>query len=322
MKILFEHSGQLPVTKYGGTERFLFWLMRELVRTKHEVYLIGNAQSNVNDYGIKLIPRNDTDGASWHSQIPKGIDLVHLFSTPPADLDVPVVVTIEGNGRPNEVFHKNTVFLSKKHAENHESESFIYNGIDLSEYPFVKRSRNWKDFLFLAKARWKVKNLKDCIIATRKAKKRLNVAGGRGLPFAGTRFYGMVDNKKKLELFEKTDALLFPVRWHEPFGIAVTEALACGLPAIGSKYGSLPEIINVDVGYLCKDIHELIEIITKNSFSFNSKTIRDYVESKFRIDLITKKYLGLYERVLSGQSLNPTPPKTKEGFISEELLDF
>lgn len=42
---------------------------------------------------------------------------------------VPALVTVHGNGKPGEVFNRNTVFLSQDHARRHHSTCFVYNGL-------------------------------------------------------------------------------------------------------------------------------------------------------------------------------------------------
>ena len=46
----------LPVKHYGGTERVMFWLMKELVHLGHQPVLIGHPKSKVSEFGIELIP--------------------------------------------------------------------------------------------------------------------------------------------------------------------------------------------------------------------------------------------------------------------------
>ena len=62
MKIVFSHTGVLPVIGYGGIERILFWHMAELARLGHQVVLIGHPDSKVQEYGIELIPINPPMG--------------------------------------------------------------------------------------------------------------------------------------------------------------------------------------------------------------------------------------------------------------------
>ena len=37
--------------------------------------------------------------------------------------------------------------------------------------------------------------------------------------------------------------LVFPSRWYEPFGMALLEAAACGVPAIAARIGGVPELV-------------------------------------------------------------------------------
>ncbi len=324
MKIVFEHSGILPVKLYGGTERIIYWLMKELVKLGHEVCLIGHPDSEVEDIGVKLIPNEEDQ--NWKLKIPHGTDVIHTFySTDQEEIGIPTLVTIEGNGRPGEEFPKNTVFVSKKHALNHGSEHFVYNGLDLDEYPFdpSKKKLEWNNFAFLAKASWKVKNVNDCIKACKKNKRHLHIAGGRKWtlnPYIHS--YGMIGQDKKIPLLQKCDALLFPVRWHEPFGIAVIEAMALGCPVIGSAYGSLPELISECSGRVVNNYKELEDVVGQLGNIFNPIEIRNYVETKFSSSQMALKYIEYYNKIISGQWVNEKRPKAQFVKPAESPLDF
>ena len=54
MKVVFFHNVKLPVLKYGGIERILYWHMVELVKQGHKVVYIGHPESQVQDKGIEL----------------------------------------------------------------------------------------------------------------------------------------------------------------------------------------------------------------------------------------------------------------------------
>ena len=171
MKVIFSHPHPLPVLKYGGSERILFWHMKELAKQGHKVVLIGHENSDVERYGIELIPM---DHDNWMSQIPKDADIVHMFTNTEIP-GIPTLITIQGNGKPGEVFSRNTVFLTKKHAAIHGSDVFVYNALDFDEYPWDESRANkaWGNFLFMAKGSWSVKNLKHCIKAAKQSKKHL-----------------------------------------------------------------------------------------------------------------------------------------------------
>ena len=320
MKIVFEHKEIMPVTRYGGTERVLFWHMCELTRRGHDVTLIGNKKSLVEKHGIKLIKRDDQ---SWQSQIPKDTDVIHLQYNFEGELSAPIISTVHGNGKVGETFSKNCAFVSKNHAKRHGSDQYVHNAIDLREFPYTPREfTGLNRFMFLAKASWSVKNLKDCVRACKESKKILNVAGGRSLfPSRYIKNHGLVDQKQKMEIFKNSDALLFPVRWNEPFGIAIIEAMSQGLPVIGSPYGSLPELITEETGIICNNYDEFLSAINGNK-KFNPQKIREYVEKNFSIENYTDKYLNLYERVISGENLNKSPLKTLGDKDPEELLHF
>ena len=321
MKVVFQHDGILPVLKYGGIERIIFWHMKELIKQGHQVVLIGNPDSRVKEHGIELIP--SVAGVEWCSLVPKDTDIIHLFYNFKFPGIIPTINTIQGNGKIGELFIKNTVFVSKKHAAIHGSNQFIYNALDLEEYPFEIAKKDWNNFLFLAKASWLVKNLTHAVKACRNSNKHLHIAGGKwwGL----SRFihsFGMVGGDEKLSIIRSCDALIFPVRWHEPFGIAIIEAMSQGLPVIGSPYGSLPELITPETGFIVKNHQELMQIIKNPEKSFDSKIIRKYVEENFCIKKHAESYLGLYEKVIKAIELNQVEPTYQLSVRAEELLPF
>lgn len=322
MKVVFHHEHPLPVLKYGGIERIIYWHMIELVRQGHQVTLIGHADSKVIEHGIELIPIDMQNKNDWENLIPTDTSIVHLFYNHKV-AKFPTINTIQGNGKVGETFKLNTVFVSKKHAENHSSDQFIYNGLDLNEYLFIEREKSWNQFVFLAKASWSVKNLKHTVAACRACNKHLNIVGGRWIGISRyIHSLGMLGGQEKLDAIYKSDALIFPVRWHEPFGIAIIEAMALGLPVIGSPYGSLPEIIRPEVGFIVNNLDELKSVLRNPSRTFSAKEIRKYIEENFTIKIHTEKYIEKYKIVLSGKTLNQNTPKFLSPVRAETLLPF
>ena len=50
--------------------------------------------------------------------------------------------------------------------------------------------------------------------------------------------------------FSHARALLMPIRWPEPFGMVMIEALVCGTPVIAFPEGSAPELGKVEDPYI------------------------------------------------------------------------
>ena len=319
MKILFQHDGVFPVQKYGGIERILYWHMRKLVELGHKVVMIGDKKSNLSPLGVELIAKEK----EWESLIPSGVDIIHLYYNYKPQTSIPTIFHIHGNGKKGESFPENTVFLGKKHAQNHSSSLFVPNALDLREYPFDgNRTFSWENFLFLAKASWSVKNLKSCIMACKRVQKSLHIAGGRYFwPSRWIKSHGMVGGEKKLAIMNRCDALLFPVRWHEPFGLAIIESMAMGLPAVGSPYGSIPEIITEETGIIVRNLEELVSVL-ETPQKFDHHAIRSYIEKHFSFEIYTNRFLSLYERILDGETLSPEVPGLGLKNEAQKLLAF
>jgi glycosyltransferase involved in cell wall biosynthesis len=98
--------------------------------------------------------------------------------------------------------------------------------------------------------------------------------------------------------------------------------MSLGLPVIGSPYGSLPELINEDVGFIVKDHQELVSKLKNPGKKFNPLFIRKYIENNFNMTIHSKHYLEKYKLILSGKELNPTNPKYNLSERAENLLPF
>jgi glycosyltransferase involved in cell wall biosynthesis len=70
----------------------------------------------------------------------------------------------------------------------------------------------------------------------------------------GARWIGSVDGEEKRRLLRSARAALFPIRWAEPGGTAVCEALAAGTPVVAMARGCLPTLVDPGVtGFLADD---------------------------------------------------------------------
>jgi glycosyltransferase involved in cell wall biosynthesis len=140
----------------------------------------------------------------------------------------------------------------------------------------------------------------------------------------------MVDDQEKRTILSRARALVFPVRWHEPFGVAITEALASGCGVYGTPYGSLPEIVTEEVGGLASSVESLAQKIREGVPRLDAQRCRArVVEGPFTAQAMAEAYLRLYEKVLStgaiSESQQKNPPRTQPGILglsSKSLLPW
>lgn len=307
----------IPAKNYGGIQRSIGWLGKALVRLGHKVtYLVG--QGSHCDFAdvLTLDSSRPID-----EQIPEHIDIVHFqyrIQNPPEHK--PYLATVRNNSNSSAPYDLNTVFISRNHAQRHGSEVFVYNCIDPDDYGTPDWNRRREYLHFLAKAAWRLKNVKGAIEIARQSHEKLRVLGGyrlnfnmgfRFTPDLHVRFHGMVDGPEKFGLINSSKALLFPVLWHEPFGLALIESLYFGCPVFGTPYGSLPEIVVPEAGFLSAKKEELVRAIA-NVDSYNRKWCHEYVCDTFNSTNKARGYLALYEKVLSGAHINEAPPRLQE----------
>ena len=57
------------------------------------------------------------------------------------------------------------------------------------------------------------------------------------------KFWGKLDNGDVARAYAETDVLVLPSIWHENQPVSITEAMACGVPVIGSNMGGIPELV-------------------------------------------------------------------------------
>lgn len=110
-------------------------------------------------------------------------------------------------------------------------------------------------------------------------------------------YIGEIDDHQKAEFLGNAYALLFPIDWPEPFGLAVIEAMQCGTPTIAFNGGSMPEIMKDGVsGFVVKDIPEAVAAVHRVA-SFDRNACRAYFESRFTSARMAMDYVAIYEKL-------------------------
>jgi glycosyltransferase involved in cell wall biosynthesis len=111
----------------------------------------------------------------------------------------------------------------------------------------------------------------------------------------------------KLELLGGALALLNPIRWDEPFGLCMVEALACGTPVIATPRGAAPEIVDDGVtGFLCSGTEETVAAVAWSA-SLDRRACRAAVTARFTARRMVADHVALYRDVLAGR-LQPAEP--------------
>lgn len=116
---------------------------------------------------------------------------------------------------------------------------------------------------------------------------------------ARVRYVGEVGRERKLELLGSARALLNPIRWPEPFGLVMIEALACGTPVLTLPWGAAPEIVDDGTtGFVCDSDADLVEAIERVG-ELDRADCRSAVETRFSAARMVRDHLDLYERLLA-----------------------
>ena len=334
MHVTLKVPGRIPIPAklYGGTQRVIYWLGKALLELGHQVTVIGPPGCELPGADIRVPQGDPNDPREWWPLLPERTDIVHLWDSATPQCEKPFLVTIEGNGQPGQKFHANTLFVSRKHAGNHGSKHFVYNGLDPAEYGFAETRGDYA--VFLAKARWAVKNFPGAVQVAQRAGLKLHVLGLRNWPLNlqrllpainGVKYHGMLGGEAKRELLARARCLIFPVRWEEPFGIALTEALVSGCYVVATPYGSLPEIVTPETGVLATDVDTLARaVISPEKFSPAACRERVLRGGFTHLDM-ARAYLDYYQRILTHGRLgsaDENPPLTPSSFVAKDLLTW
>jgi glycosyltransferase involved in cell wall biosynthesis len=115
-------------------------------------------------------------------------------------------------------------------------------------------------------------------------------------------FVGKVGLADKNTLLGGALALLFPIQWHEPFGLVMPEAMACGAPVVALRGGSVPEVVQDGVsGFVCDDLDQMVLAVKR--LPLDATSVREYVVKKFSRDRMVDEYLSLYFKIAGERRL-------------------
>jgi glycosyltransferase involved in cell wall biosynthesis len=117
----------------------------------------------------------------------------------------------------------------------------------------------------------------------------------------GVRYIGEV-GQEKLDLYARAAALLMPIRWPEPFGLVMTEAMACGTPVIAFPEGAAPElVIDGATGFLVNDEREMADAVGR-LHEIDPARCREQTAGRCDVAAVTEAHERVYARLSRSRS--------------------
>jgi glycosyltransferase involved in cell wall biosynthesis len=90
-----------------------------------------------------------------------------------------------------------------------------------------------------------------------------------------------------------------PIRWPEPFGLVMVEALAAGTPVLAFSHGAAPEIVEHGVnGFLCRDEDEMASLV-EQAANIDPMRCRQTAAERFAPDRVAAAYEAVYRQALA-----------------------
>ena len=329
----------VPPVTYGGTELFVAHLAEGLMARGHDVVVYANGDSRVGcrvkwryphaEWPVKVplaAQLKNADHTSWAlHDAARDADLIHIndaMAVPYTPfLEQPIVSTLHHPHEPvlsglyekYPGLHYVAISASQARLEPMPQIHVVHHGLDFSGYRYSEAKDDY--VLFLGRMA-PCKGAHSAIEAARRAGVRLKLAGEIQPMFRdywderiqpqlgqGIEYVGEADLERKNELLSRARALLFPIEWQEPFGLAMIEAMACGTPVLAFEGGSVEEIVHDGVnGWMCADVADMAARIVSPSVA--AESCRAFAVQHFSLDRMVDRYLDVYDHAMSVSALD------------------
>ena len=332
---LFE---SVPPSLYGGTERVVSYLSDTLTEMGHEVTLFASADSNtlatlrpVCDRSLRLDSECIQPLAHYVLMLERvfkesrHFDIIH-FHTDYLHFPLarrhpgPTLTTLHGrldirDLRPLYKEFSEIPLVSVSNAQRKPLPwanwvGTLYHGLPLHRYRFQPKTGGYLAFLGRIAPE---KRVDAAIAVAKRVGIPLKIAAKVDpvdreyyqsiikllLDDPLIEYVGEIGERDKSAFLGNALALLFPIEWPEPFGLAMIEAMACGTPVIARRFGSVPEVVSHGTtGFICETESEMADAVERCA-SLNRATIRGECEKRFSATRMAKNYLAAYDSLVN-----------------------
>jgi glycosyltransferase involved in cell wall biosynthesis len=327
----------VPPTGYGGIELVVSLLAEGLVDAGYDVTLFASGGSRTRAKLISPMaepPDPRELGNAWYdgyhalaayTQV-DGFDVVHDHAGVVGPIcgamlggSPPVVHTLHGpwtdQTRPlYDIVAERVHLVAISEAQRADNPDIAYagtvhNGIDLDDYPYREEKG---DFLVYIGRANPDKGPKEAITIARRAGLQLQMILKRSEPAEREYFeheiepllasdvelHENVSHETKVDLLGRARAMVFPIRWPEPFGLVMVEAMACGTPVVTTNWGAAPELVADGVTGFRRDAEDDLVAQVGQVADLSPAACRARVEELFSGAAMVRGYEALYERVV------------------------
>ncbi len=326
---------EVPPRSYGGIELLVSWLVEGLVERGHEVTLIAAGRNAtparfVQTYESapsarvgEALPELIQAAASQRALDGLELDVVHDHTLAGPLLactrTIPTVVTAHGPvcgdwGSYLRHVGEAVSLVAISDAQRLAAPLLpwfgrVHNGIPVADYIF--RDRKEGSLLFLGRMSPE-KGAHIAIDAAREAGYPIVIAAkcteprehayfeNQVRPRLGrdTVWVGEADAAYKKELLAHARALVFPIRWEEPFGLVLVEAMASGTPVVALRGGAVSEIVEDGVtGFVCRDPAQLPDAL-RSVERIDPRACRRRAAARFDASRMVAEYEAVYRRAI------------------------
>jgi len=328
----------VPPSGYGGIEWVVALLADGLTDRGHEVTLFAPPGSETEAElvpPLREVPPEELIGDPWYEaahsvsayEQGEGFDILHDHTGPVgasigAMRDALTVHTLHGpfTDQTSMLYRR----IARRHwfvAISHSQRSMgppklrwggvVYNGIPTDRYPFREDKEDFLLFLGRADeekaphlaieaARRAGRRLVMCVTTKNQRERAYWAEQVEPLLDDDVEVRGECDQEQKAELLARAAALLFPIQWPEPFGLVMTEAMACGTPVIAWRNGSVPEVVaDGQTGVVVSSVEEMAAAVDRVG-ELDPRVIRERVQERFSAEAMVTSYERIYQRVLAG----------------------